>query len=296
MFEINGIYSYGYKLLILFIVVNMFCVESQRKPVPGMIYILLWTSRYRQPFEFWKRMRKSFVAMNCEHQNCYITENRYLFEDLTDFDAVLFNAINITGDIDFPPIRSDNQLYVFVSTESSVNYKVELDEYNYFFNYTWTYRLNSDITYPYLVVRNKRGKVIGPKKHVHWMNATKMKPTSEWVKERLKNKTIAAAWFVTNCGAANPRLYYAHNLALALNNYNLNMDIYGACGNKGCGRDQIDYCLGLVERDYYFYLAFENSYSEDYVTEKLITALDHYAVPIVLGGADYSRYALQYNN
>lgn len=290
MFEIRGIHICGYKMLIIIVMVNMFCVESQRKPLPGMIYILLWTSRFRQPFEFWKRMRKSFVAMNCEYQNCYITENRNLFEDLTDFDAVLFNAINITGEIDFPRIRSDNQLYVFVSTESSANYKVDLDEYNYFFNYTWTYRLNSDITYPYLVVRNKRGKVIGPKKHVHWMNISKMKPISNSVKDRLKNKTIAAAWFVTNCGASNPRIQYAHNLNLALKTYNLSIDIYGTCGNMGCPRDQIDHCLGLVEKDYYFYLSFENSYSEDYVTEKLMTALDHYAIPIVLGGADYSRY------
>lgn len=290
MYEITGIYSCGCKMLILLLVVNMFCVESQRKPVPGMIYILLWTSRFREPFVFWKRLRKSFVAMNCEYQNCFITDKRNLFEDLTDFDAVLFNAINITGEIDFPPIRSDNQLYIFVSTESSVNYKVDLDEYNYFFNYTWTYRLNSDITYPYLVVRNRRGKVIGPKEHVHWMNITKMKPTSESVKDRLKNKTIAAAWFVTNCLASNPRLHYTHNLNDALYNYHLYIDIFGGCGNKDCPRNEIDHCLGLVERDYYFYLSFENSYSEDYVTEKLMTALDHYAVPIVLGGANYSRY------
>lgn len=45
-------------------------------------------------------------------------------------------------------------------------------------------------------------------------------------------------------------------------------------------------CIDIVEENYYFYLAFENS---DYVTEKLMTALDHYTVPVVLGGANYSR-------
>ncbi|KAJ8728733.1 hypothetical protein PYW07_006429 [Mythimna separata] len=34
----------------------------------------------------------------------------------------------------------------------------------------------------------------------------------------------------------------------------------------------------------------ENSFDEDYVTEKLLTALQHNMVPIVYGGADYTRF------
>jgi len=43
----------------------------------------------------------------------------------------------------------------------------------------------------------------------------------------------------------------------------------------------------MRERDYKFYLAFENSICPDYVTEKLFNTLLFTTVPIVYGGADY---------
>ncbi|XP_050682732.1 alpha-(1,3)-fucosyltransferase C-like [Leptidea sinapis] len=52
----------------------------------------------------------------------------------------------------------------------------------------------------------------------------------------------------------------------------------------------IEDCLDLLRKDYFFYLAFENSLAEDYVTEKILYPLMHYTVPIVYGGADYSRF------
>ena len=43
----------------------------------------------------------------------------------------------------------------------------------------------------------------------------------------------------------------------------------------------------MVERDYYFYLSFENSICADYVTEKFFNAMTKNIVPIVFGGTDY---------
>ena len=42
-----------------------------------------------------------------------------------------------------------------------------------------------------------------------------------------------------------------------------------------------------MERDYKFYLAFENSICRDYATEKFYILLLFSTVPIVYGGADY---------
>lgn len=47
----------------------------------------------------------------------------------------------------------------------------------------------------------------------------------------------------------------------------------------------------LMERDYNFYLSFENSICVDYVTEKFYNALLFNTVPIVYGGGNYSRLA-----
>lgn len=47
----------------------------------------------------------------------------------------------------------------------------------------------------------------------------------------------------------------------------------------------------MLERDYKFYLSFENSICRDYVTEKFYNALLFKTVPIVYGGANYSAVA-----
>ena len=47
----------------------------------------------------------------------------------------------------------------------------------------------------------------------------------------------------------------------------------------------------MLERDYKFYLAFENSICRDYATEKFYNPLFFSTVPIVYGGADYDRFA-----
>jgi len=50
-------------------------------------------------------------------------------------------------------------------------------------------------------------------------------------------------------------------------------------------------CHDLVERQYKFYLAFENSICDEYVTEKFFDMIGRNIVPVVLGGADYASLA-----
>lgn len=227
--------------------------------------------------------------MGCEYQNCYIVDDIDFFRDVTDYDAILFNSIDLTIETKLPKVRSDKQIYVFVSTESSANYLMH-EKFNWFFNYTWTYKLDSDICYPYFVTRNKRGEVIAPCKNIKWMNINDMDPISNSIKSKLRKKKIAATWFVTNC-RPNKRIDYLRDLRNALQKFNHNVDVFGFCdANKKCLKDDMDDCFALIESDYYFYLSFENSDTRDYVTEKLMNALDYYAVPVVMGGADYSRY------
>lgn len=279
----------GPLIITITLMFNTFVIESQNIKKSGIIYILIWTRRYMEPFIYMHTRRKSFKMMNCEFQNCYITDRSDFFEDMTDYDAILFNAIDVKAGMNLPGIRSDNQLYVFVSTESVPNYPT-FDDFNWFFNYTWTYKLNSDILFPYIIVRNKRGQVIAPKKDVQWMTTTNMKPLNESVKERLKDKKSAGAWFVSNCAAVNERIDFVRLLREVLTSYDLDVDIYGSCGNSYCPRVNMDDCLVKVESDYYFYFSFENSFTDDYVTEKLLTALNHFAIPVVYGGANYTRY------
>ncbi|XP_022831231.1 alpha-(1,3)-fucosyltransferase C-like [Spodoptera litura] len=125
---------------------------------------------------------------------------------------------------------------------------------------------------------------------MHWMKVADMDPINDTLKKILRTKTIAAAWFASNCDAPNGRSEVARTLQIELKTYNMRLDIYGDCGEMKCPRSNMDKCLRKLRNDYYFYLAFENSFSVDYVSEKLLWALNNYAVPVVYGGANYTRF------
>lgn len=73
----------------------------------------------------------------------------------------------------------------------------------------------------------------------------------------------------------------------------MTVDIYGKCGPLKCDmsadKTHGDPCKKLLA-NYKFYLSFENSLWEDYVTEKLFNAMTNFIIPIVYGGANYSRF------
>nr|CAI5842106.1 unnamed protein product [Callosobruchus analis] len=102
------------------------------------------------------------------------------------------------------------------------------------------------------------------------------------------NKTKKVAWFVSNCGARNGRLAYARELAQYID-----VDIYGTCGPLKCPRSDRK-CFDLLDKEYKFYLAFENSNCRDYITEKFyVNGLGQNVLPIVMGARpeDYQRSA-----
>lgn len=260
----------------------------------SLIYILLATG-LDDPYQEIPMELRPFIDRKCGYQNCFLSDTPYYFEDVTDFDVVVYNAPSIRRhmlnqrEVNHPGSRSLKQKYVLYSLEASGNYPIT-SAYDGFFNLTWTYKLNSDIIAPYIAVRTKGGKLIGPGPEIHWKKAQDMKPTSMQIIRKLQHKQIAAAWFVSHCDAQSMRMNYVKKLNEYLARFGHKVDIYGTCGNLSCPMGWIQECYALVETDYYFYLAFENSFCVDYVTEKLLHAVEHFAVPVVLGGADYNKY------
>lgn len=244
----------------------------------------MWTQPEVLPFTPLEMGLNYLINKKCRFQNCFVTSEKSYFKDVTDFDVLLFYITNIE-ESSTPSKRSENQKYVFISGESPIHFGVA-DSLNGFFNLTWTYKLDSDITWRYFVVRNSKGEIIGPKTEMHWKDTESMKPTSKYIKHKLRNKSIAAAWFVSHCETTGHREMYFRRLRNEIVKYNLKIDVFGECGDLKCDHDE---CYALLESDYYFYLSFENSFGEDYVTEKVLTAIEHFTVPVVYGGANYTR-------
>lgn len=255
----------------------------------GLIYILIWSAPHKTPALSNEKGQEYFVRRNCSYKNCFLTSNQTYFEDVREFDVILFNVMTLNDwNATTPHMRSEKQKYVFMSDEPTGLYHVPL-HYNGFFNYTWTYKLNSDATWRFIVIKNKRGEVIGPKKDTNFMKFNDMKPTSDEIKSKLQNKKHAVAWFASHCETPSLREKYILKLSDELKKLELKLDTYGYCGTPTCPIGSED-CHDMIETDYYFYLVFENSLCDDYVTEKLLIPTQHYAVPIVYSGANYTRY------
>jgi len=76
-------------------------------------------------------------------------------------------------------------------------------------------------------------------------------------------KSRLVAWFVSNCVAANRRYEFVQQLR-----QHIPVDVYGDCGSLGCPRNDQPKCDTTLSLTYKFYLSFENSNCEHYVTEK----------------------------
>lgn len=291
----NGTELRNLKRIAIITILNILHVTAHNKleEKEKLFNILLWTST-GIPFTM---AQENFIASKCQFQNCFITRNVSMLSDVTKFDAILFDAVALKEepDIPFPKNRSKYQRYVLASTESSVHYPIT-SEYNNFFNWTWTYKLDSDIVFAQIAIKDKDGKVVGPKKEMHWLPEAKMKTTSNDIINKLADKTITAIWITKNCDPESQSHRYIRKMQEELKMGNRSVDIYGPCENMNntmCvpGFPKfIKECEALIESNYYFYLVFENVVSEDFVSKQLLTPLNHFAVPIVFGGANYTRY------
>lgn len=162
------------------------------------------------------------------------------------------------------------------------------------YNWTMTYRLDSDIRYKhgiYVPKRNPNVDII-PDSHLRQLNIPNFSSNffEKYKGIYLKpSKTKSIAWIVSNCRTTGKR----EELAQELKKY-VPVDIYGSCGTFKCEKPHftphyLD-CYQILGEQYKFYLAFENAWCHDYVTEKFFLPLNSSMIPIVYGGADYEKF------
>ncbi|XP_018055295.1 PREDICTED: alpha-(1,3)-fucosyltransferase C-like [Atta colombica] len=253
----------------------------------GIKTILLWKTLFGNK-NFYFGQKEDFFR-DCSFDKCKIFNDRN-YMNVEDYDAILFHG-NEMNDYEVPQKRKTTQFYVYVNLESPANRKVHPKYQRNFFNLTMTYRLDSDILWTYIIVEDiKNGEFVAPLKDVDWSafqnhtNARDAKEVSSAILDTIRNKSKSVSWLVSNCYAKSGRLEYVKELSK-----HIDVDVYGRCGkfncyNKDCFKD-------VIEANYFFYLSFENSFCDDYVTEKLVNPFRHNVVPVVYGSANYSRFA-----
>lgn len=64
----------------------------------------------------------------------------------------------------------------------------------------------------------------------------------------------------------------------------IDVDIYGGCGKFHCSRSNLTECYRAIDKNYKFYLSFENSNCRGYITQQFfITGLKNNILPVVMG-------------
>ena len=209
---------------------------------------------------------------NCDANRCEYYHNKP--ELYQQSHAVLISGHTI--DLErVPASRPDGQKWIFYQYESPVHTRQEVvRELAMAFNLTSTYEPSSDVSSTY----GKNFKLDEPcQVSSSWNNTL----ARVYVERNVRNKTKFVAWFVSRCHSQSQRELYVQELSKFVP-----VDIYGKCGKLKCSKK----CYQMLEGNYKFYLAFENSFCKDYVTEKLFRMLNIDVVPIVLGGANYSKF------
>ena len=208
-----------------------------------------------------------FKGKPCHVQNCILS---YKKEDFTSSDVVIFHGRDLPT---VPTLhrlhnkRPPNQAWVFYIIESPAH-SPDTSQYDGLFNWTMTYRRDSNVYHPYGFYMP--------------LEANDKKP--EVSKDYSLGKDKLIVWTVSNC--AGKRFSYVNKLKQFVK-----VDRFGACGSNGCPRNSESCSKHLGT--YKFQLAFENTECVDYVTEKYWgSPLENGIVPIVMGGADYEEIAI----
>ena len=111
-----------------------------------------------------------------------------------------------------------------------------------------------------------------------------------------RGKTKLITWMVSNCNPSSNRLEYVKMLQKFVPVDIISSQVNKCGGENRCPKkNNEDVCYDLIEREFKFYLSFENSICSEYVTEKFFDMIGRNIVPIVLGGANYSSVAPQHS-
>ena len=203
---------------------------------------------------------------DCEISTCEVTYNR---TKLSEADAVGFHHRDMPRRL--PSRRTSQQVWFYFVLENPLNVVMKADGYAGVFNWTMSYRRDSEIYTPY-------GK----------FTPLKEGSAEYFTGHELAGKDKQVAWLASNC-QANKRMEYV----MELQEY-INISIYGLCGDrKVCPLKRRSPGCNSLLRQHKFYLAFENGNCEEYITEKYWeNAIGNDIVPIVMGGADYKALAI----
>ena len=247
---------------------------------PTQINILLWNKFHG--FRKWWHTSEDRIYRQCGRCSCVFLYDKRLTMDV---DAVMFEynddmlRLKPHRHIDLPLRRKPEQYWILYNHEPHhSNQKVKS---NFLFNNLDNARFNLSANY-----RNEADIIL---KYGECFPRPKQNYSTKGV-NFAANKTRLAVWFVCNCRTTSGRIEYVNEL-----NQHIHVDTAGKCGDYNVSSiiGTVRFVLPVTEiNKYKFYLAFENTFCDQYISEKVFKILhdEIRVVPIVRGAGPYHKY------
>ncbi|KAK2185919.1 hypothetical protein NP493_217g05022 [Ridgeia piscesae] len=253
------------------------------------IRILTWTYKSsRRPY--WFHGRPTGLAHCNTPIPCVFSNNHSLYNVS---DVIIFHTRLALKNTALPPYRLPHQHWITYLRETPVKLPKIKQPHNTWFNWTIAYTMHADIFRPYGMCLPTRGKVkVDPSSLTDTIQRVFGNATNSIPWENIKieyqytpinhanGKPRKVLWAVNNCRTVSRRETYVKELKR-----HIEIDIIGKCGDDLCEKNAP--CINELFGNHKFYLAFENAFCVDYITEKVWLRLQEGIVPIVLGGGDY---------
>ena len=221
---------------------------------------------------------------HCEYTNC-IPLNPHRSEShpmappevAKAASVILFNLVEMYRGTTLPKIpRRPDQYFGVTSLEST----------GYGFN-----RMPSALDGKFNMTLTYNRKSTVPEWHI-FKACMDRKATPSSPQNYAAGKTKGALAYVSNCNSVQ---YDRLNVMKELSKY-IPLDIFGRCGQADpCKMSADKNCSANLHKQYHFYLSFENSLCEDYISEKFWDRLSEpvFMIPVAMGGLSVQEYTEQ---
>lgn len=249
--------------------------------------ILMWNLAYGSKDYDIGHGRDPFFKYRCPETRCYATADRDHLDSVDKYDAILFHQRSFDFK-DLPAKRSQHQRYIHWIIESAQYLYMDIHQLDGIFNWTMTYRRDSDFYLPYGRFHQVRDHPPAGSPELDRYIKEFGRKNKHLARSATGNRTnLQAAWFVSHCATQARREKYAKSMEKYMD-----IHIYGDCSrgpNKhSCPRTRESDCYAMMEKNYKFYLSFENSICDDYVTEKYFNILGMDVIPLSFSGGNFT--------
>jgi hypothetical protein len=265
--------------------INFPCINNNPNATTKLI--LTWNDWWGKFYGYGKKT--PFETNFCPVTNCEFTDDR---KRLNESDLVVVHGLDPIQDE--PAYRPINQRWVFFFYESPFYSTNARGLSNEFFNYTSTYRQDSDFSgfyeasslfywehnpdfdenFDYFTQKTKFAAIVITRDHQNDLSAR-----FAYINELKKYIEIDIFYPGLNEPTQNGGLPCPKNFK---DNRTINL-VHPDHPHHGI-------CKEVISAEYKFYLAFENSICDQYITEEFFSILRRNIVPVVIGAGPYDYY------